>query len=159
MIDVAIGDEHRADRRRTPRRIGSPGHRRDRRGSHDLFAQVGRGVQKKPVLTVRRRGDRGLRARADAGVAGPVEAAHVTEAVPLGIAAAGSGAQYKKPQAGLCPPAAIMCSRQLEFDRHVAVDFHRDADFRDNGLVPGHCHSPKVPRPTKGRSLYPQTES
>jgi hypothetical protein len=57
----------------------------------DLFADVRRAIQQRPIGTIRRYGNRRLGAAMDAGIASPVQRAYGTPTIPLGKSSPSSG--------------------------------------------------------------------
>ena len=90
-VDVAVGQRHRGDGR-------SPvGGRPQLARALDLRAHVGRSAEQDPALTVRRDGERRLRARRGAQPAAAHADAVGAGAVPLREAAAGGRAEHAQP--------------------------------------------------------------
>ena len=89
-VDFAIGEDHaRYGRMALQARLGP-----QRRGIGNLLAQIGRGVDQKPVLAVGTDGDRSLVA-ADIELARARITAVVAAAIPLRHAAACRGTEYE----------------------------------------------------------------
>ena len=87
MVDIAVRQGDRFDRARTRAVLGGRGQLRRR---CDLLAQIGRGVEEKPVLTVAADRCRGLRSRDISGSAAAHRAAISAIAIPLRKPAAGA---------------------------------------------------------------------
>ena len=88
VIDVAVGQQHRVDRR-----VAQTLPRMHLRIGLDLLADVGGGVEQEPAFPVRGDRDARLRAWFDPGITGPGQGTDGAAAVPLGNAAARRRAQ------------------------------------------------------------------
>ena len=82
VVDFGAGEDDRRDRAAS-RSAARPQLRR----GHELGPQIGRGVDEGPILAIGGDGEACLRARLDALIATPGQAARSAQAIPLRIAA------------------------------------------------------------------------
>ena len=123
-IDICTGEKDRGYKR-----AGRQGCYRQLGSHQDLLAEIGRGVQQKPVRRIR--GNRDLRLRARTNFQGAVaETATVwTATIPLGETAPGCGAEDFYAHSGLFTTDRCTRSMGLELRVGVGADFAVEVDF------------------------------
>ena len=94
LVDLGAGEHHGRDRA-----VAQSLARLEHAGGGELGAQVGRGVEQRPVRAVGRHGYARLGAKLNPVVALPSEATDRATAIPLGIAPAGRSTKHDGGQA------------------------------------------------------------